>query len=98
MRPGRSSPATPRWGGWVQVEVEDTGMGIATEDLPHIFERFYRTDRSRGGTAGSGLGLAICQWIADAHGGRLEVESHVGVGSVFTLWLPEYRAEPAEQE
>lgn len=82
-----------RQGGWVAMAVEDTGIGIATEDLPHIFERFYRTDRSRGRTAGSGLGLAICKWIAEAHGGRLEVESQMGVGSVFTLWLPEVARE-----
>ncbi len=87
-----------RQAGWVRVGVEDTGMGIAAEDLPHIFERFYRTDRSRGRTAGSGLGLAICKWIADAHGGRLEVESQVGVGSVFTLWLPEARIEAGDEE
>ena len=87
-----------RQAGWVQVGVEDTGMGIAAEDLPHIFERFYRTDRSRGRTAGSGLGLAICKWIADAHGGRLEVESQVGVGSVFALWLPEAGVEAGDEE
>ncbi len=87
-----------RQAGWVQVGVEDTGMGIAAEDLPHIFERFYRTDRSRGRTAGSGLGLAICKWIADAHGGRLEVESQVGVGSLFTVWLPEARIEDVDRD
>ena len=79
--------------GRVQVTVEDTGVGIAPEDLPHIFERFYRADRSRARSGGSGLGLAICQWIATAHGGRIEVESAVGKGSTFTVWLPEARAE-----
>lgn len=87
-----------RQAGWVQVGVEDTGMGIAAEDLPHIFERFYRADRSRGRTGGSGLGLAICKWIAEAHGGRLEVESAVSVGSTFTLWLPEAGSEWTETE
>lgn len=77
--------------GWVQVVVADTGVGIAAEDLPHIFDRFYRADRSRGRSGGSGLGLSIAQWIAQAHGGRIEVESTVGVGSTFTVWLPEAR-------
>jgi heavy metal sensor kinase len=79
--------------GWVQVTVADTGIGIAAEDLPHIFERFYRADPSRGRSGGSGLGLAIAQWIAQAHGGRIEVESTVGKGSTFTVWLPEARPE-----
>jgi two-component system OmpR family sensor kinase len=78
-----------RSAGWVQVDVEDTGIGISPEDLPHIFERHYRADRSRGRSGGHGLGLAIAQWIAKAHGGRLEVSSQLGKGSVFTLWMPE---------
>jgi two-component system OmpR family sensor kinase len=78
-----------RAGGWVQVGVEDNGAGIAPEDLPHIFERFYRADRSRSHHGGSGLGLAIAKWVAEAHGGRIEVESRLGKGSTFTLWLPE---------
>lgn len=75
--------------GWVQVIIADTGVGIAPEDLPHIFDRFYRADRSRTRSGGSGLGLSIAQWIAQAHGGRIEVESTVGTGSTFTVWLPE---------
>jgi two-component system, OmpR family, sensor kinase len=78
-----------RGGGWVQVGVEDNGAGIAPEDLPHIFERFYRADPSRSRPSGSGLGLAIAKWVAEAHGGRIEVESQVGRGSSFTVWLPE---------
>jgi len=78
-----------RHAGWAQVTVSDTGMGITTEDLPHIFERFYRADRSRGRSGGSGLGLSIAQWIAQAHGGRIEATSQVGKGSTFTVWLPE---------
>jgi two-component system OmpR family sensor kinase len=81
-----------RAAGWVQVGVEDNGAGIAPEDLPHIFERFYRADRSRSHHGGSGLGLAIAKWVAQAHGGRIEVESRVGKGSTFTLWLPELAA------
>jgi signal transduction histidine kinase len=80
-----------RSGGWVQVVVEDTGIGISPEDLPHIFERHYRADRSRGRSSGHGLGLAIAQWIAQAHGGRIEVTSEVGKGSKFILWLPQVR-------
>jgi two-component system OmpR family sensor kinase len=72
--------------GWVQLSVSDTGEGIAKEDLPHIFERFYRSDRARR-RGGTGLGLAIAKWIAEAHGGRLTVESELGKGSTFTLWL-----------
>jgi heavy metal sensor kinase len=82
-----------RTDGWVAVAVADTGVGIAAEDLPHIFERFYRADRSRTRSGGSGLGLAIARWIAQAHGGRLEVASKVGQGSTFTLWLPEMKDE-----
>lgn len=81
-----------RSGGWVQVSVEDTGIGISPDDLSHIFERHFRADRSRSRSGGHGLGLAIAQWIAQAHGGRIEVRSEVGRGSVFTVWLPEATA------
>lgn len=74
--------------GWVQVCVEDQGVGIPEEDLPHIFDRFYRADPSRR-PGGAGLGLSIARWIAEAHGGRLEAESVLDVGSTFSLWLPE---------
>jgi heavy metal sensor kinase len=78
-----------RDGGWVLVGVQDTGVGIAPEDLAHIFDRFYRADPSRARPGGSGLGLAIAQWIARAHGGRIQVESRLGQGSRFTAWLPD---------
>jgi len=71
------------------VSVSDTGIGIPSEDIPHIFERFYRVDKARSRTeGGSGLGLAICWHIAEAHGGTIEVESQVGVGSTFSVLLP----------
>ena len=69
--------------------VADTGQGIAAEDLPHIFERFYRADKSRSRAQGrSGLGLAICKAIVDAASGNIEVTSQVGVGATFTVRLP----------
>ncbi|MDQ2889643.1 MAG: HAMP domain-containing histidine kinase [Gemmatimonadota bacterium] len=75
----------------VTFAVRDTGLGIAAADLPHVFERFWRADRARSRTAergGFGLGLAISQWIAQAHGGSLTVQSRLGKGSLFTLTLP----------
>jgi signal transduction histidine kinase len=73
----------------VTVRVSDTGAGIPEEDLPHLFDRFYRVnkDRSRA-TGGSGLGLAISKQIVDLHGGRLSARSEMGVGSTFDVWLP----------
>lgn len=74
-----------------EVTVRDTGIGIAAADLPYVFERFWRADRVRSRSSergGFGLGLAICQWIAQAHGGSLAVESRLGRGSTFTLSLP----------
>src|SRR4029434_6281869 len=71
------------------VTVADTGEGIAPEDLPHIFDRFYRADKSRARSEGrSGLGLAISKAVVDAHGGTLEVSSQPGAGTIFTVRLP----------
>jgi signal transduction histidine kinase len=71
------------------IAVRDTGPGIEAQHLPHLFEPFYRVDSARGGGSGhAGLGLALAAWIAQAHGGHVEVESRIGVGTVFTLTLP----------
>ncbi|MEO6778752.1 MAG: ATP-binding protein [Gemmatimonadaceae bacterium] len=85
----------------VTFAVRDTGAGIAAADLPHIFERFWRADRARSRTAergGFGLGLAISQWIAQAHGGTLTVQSRLGKGSLFTLTLPLDAADRASAD
>ena len=77
--------------GRVTLTVADTGVGIALGDLPHIFDRFWRADSARtrtGERAGAGLGLAICKWIAEAHGGHIEVASRPGRGTTFTVTLP----------
>ena len=72
-----------------RVAIADTGPGIPAEHLPRIFDRFYRVDSGRSRDAGGvGLGLNIAQWAAESHGGRIEVQSEVGKGSVFSLLLP----------
>jgi len=73
-----------------RVIVRDTGPGIPSEDLPHIFERFYRAEKSRtrGKSTGFGLGLSIVNWIVEKHGGRIEVASQDGKGTTFAVWLP----------
>ena len=69
--------------------VKDSGMGIASEDLPRIFERFYRVDKGRSrGTGGTGLGLSIVKHIVEAHGGQVSVDSALNMGSTFTLRMP----------
>ena len=86
---GRVRVSLRRRAGEVVLAVEDSGMGIAPADLPHIFDRFYRADPARSRVAGgSGLGLAIARWIAEAHDGRIEVESEPGSGSTFRIVLP----------
>ena len=75
--------------GLARLTVADQGQGIDAQSLPHIFDRFYRTDESRARqTGGAGLGLSIAKWIADRHGGWFEVVSWPGVGTRFTLVLP----------
>ena len=72
----------------VRVSVKDTGRGIPEQDLPHIFDKFYRVPDSEGWASGTGLGLSITKEIVEAHGGRIDVQSQVGVGTTFTLVLP----------
>lgn len=74
---------------YATIKVSDTGIGILPEDLPHVFERFYRADHARSrDRGGSGLGLTIAQSIMQEHGGNIQVESTPGKGSTFTLKLP----------
>jgi signal transduction histidine kinase len=81
-----------RLGDEALISVADNGVGIAADDLPHLFERFYRADQARhrtiGAAHGTGLGLSIARWIADEHDGRIDVESELGKGSRFTVHLP----------
>jgi signal transduction histidine kinase len=94
--------------GQPMVQVRDTGIGVAPEDLPHLFDRFFRADRARRRegepigrpsgrlpVSGSGLGLSICKWIVDAHGGTISVESQPGGGTSFRVRLPAGEPQPA---
>jgi heavy metal sensor kinase len=77
------------------IEVVDSGVGIAPQDISRIFDRFYRADQARSReVVGSGLGLSIARWIAETHKGRIEVESEVGSGSQFEILLPLIFEEP----
>jgi PAS domain S-box-containing protein len=85
----RSRIASPTDDRWVEIEVEDSGVGIAPDHLPHIFDRFWQAVRST--RAGAGLGLAIARGIVEAHGGQIRVESVPGQRTAFTFTLPTAR-------
>ena len=86
---GQITLAARRQADGVQLTVQDTGVGIAPDDLPHIFDRFYRGDDARETNEGeSGLGLAIAKSLVEAHGGTISVTSTLGEGSVFAVALP----------
>jgi two-component system sensor histidine kinase BaeS len=70
--------------------VADTGSGIPAEDLPYVFDRFWRGDKARTRNAGSGLGLAIARQLVQSHGGMIRAESELGQGTVFTVELQGY--------
>ncbi|UJZ88933.1 HAMP domain-containing histidine kinase [Heyndrickxia coagulans] len=74
-------------GSFAAIEIADSGIGIDAHDLPRIFERFYRGDKARV-RDGTGLGLSIAETIAKKHGGRIEVESKPGEGTIFTIFIP----------
>jgi two-component system sensor histidine kinase BaeS len=87
---GHVTVQAKREGERVRIEVRDTGEGIAPQDLPHVFERFYRGEPSRrrnvnGARAGMGLGLVIARELVEAHGGSIGIESQMGNGT--TVWL-----------
>ena len=90
---GKISISLSKENDWAIIEVIDTGLGIPAEDLPHIFDRFYRVDKARSrAQGGSGLGLSIAKWVTEAHGGEIKVTSQVGEGTTFTIRLPIYKA------
>jgi len=72
----------------VMVVIQDTGIGIPDEALPHLFQKFYRVREHETRASGTGLGLSICKQIVQGHGGRIEVKSKMGVGTVFMIYLP----------
>jgi heavy metal sensor kinase len=87
---------TDRGSGMAILSVEDTGIGIPADQLPHIFDRFYRVRPSQSNPIqGLGLGLSFVSWIVKAHGGRIEVDSTVGAGTRFTVSLPLHQESPA---
>ncbi|CAM3837637.1 HAMP domain-containing sensor histidine kinase [Cohnella lubricantis] len=80
----------------VGLAIADTGIGIKKDEVPRIFDRFYRVDVSRGQTQGTGLGLSIAKWIADMHGATLEVRTKLGEGTTFIVWLPVDFSRPGD--
>jgi signal transduction histidine kinase len=72
----------------MSINIQDTGMGIPDDSIPHLFEKFYRVREHEGKASGTGLGLSICKQIIQGHNGRIEVKSKIGVGTSFTIFLP----------
>jgi heavy metal sensor kinase len=92
---GNISVSAVKKDGNALVAISDTGIGIPPEHLPHIFERFYRVDKARSRAEGGvGLGLAIAKYIAESHGGKIELESQVGKGTTFRITIPLKKNEP----
>jgi signal transduction histidine kinase len=86
---GSIEVAARQMNNWVEISVVDSGTGISPQDLPYIFERFYRADKSRArSTGGAGLGLTIAKRLVEAQGGKIEVQSEVDKGSRFSITLP----------
>jgi signal transduction histidine kinase len=96
---GQVNLALRKTGERAQLVVTDTGPGISAQDLPHIFERFYRGEKSRkrSSSTGFGLGLSIAYWIVHNHGGTIEVTSQEGKGTTFCVWLPLAKTDVAKQ-
>jgi signal transduction histidine kinase len=87
---GKVQVTTGQIAGNLKITITDTGEGIAPDDIPYVFDRFYRGEKSRSRlTGGAGLGLAIARGIVEAHGGEINVESSLGKGSTFWFTLPE---------
>jgi signal transduction histidine kinase len=78
----------------ISITVQDTGLGIPEESLPHLFEKFYRVREHEGKATGTGLGLSICKQIIQGHNGRIEVKSKIGAGTSFTIHLPRATRTP----
>jgi signal transduction histidine kinase len=72
----------------ISVSIQDTGLGIPEDSLPHLFQKFYRVREHEGKVSGTGLGLSICKQIIQGHNGRIEVKSKMGVGTSFTIFIP----------
>jgi signal transduction histidine kinase len=72
----------------IAISVQDTGLGIPEDSIPHLFQKFYRVREHEGKASGTGLGLSICKQIIQGHNGRIEVKSKMGVGTSFSIYLP----------
>ena len=82
------------------IEVRDTGMGIPTDSLPHIFDRFYRVEQNNKAAQGTGLGLALVHYVVtDVHGGHIDVQSEVNTGTCFTIRIPlGHKGQPRREQ